>query len=311
MEAMHQDFFRIYQLPTGRRIFALQQMLEIAQQLEDREFAAILTAHITEALVHEYETREYELRWNAHQQRLLNPDPVRPIDARLDRTLTAVRDTAEAQANGARIHDPIHVVVSDFLREIFPSGVGQVTSLPYVDQLAVTEVILTKLQTTLAPMVVELGLDRLVARLATIVPEYRAGLRMTQELSFATVNDRRRQGRDGLYEAIAMIFGRFYKVRDDEHIVCRTALLAPLIEQQRAIAAKRRNRRPIPDIDPDTGGDDDVDIDDDNIDVEAAEADTAGTGGDIDDPPVIDAGTTAGETDTRPADAAPAAAASA
>ena len=95
MDAALGSLLNFYSFSTGRRIFALQQVQKIASDTGFKELAA----HITPALKHDAKTHEIELQWSripvtaprgqAETQR---------VDALTDRTLTAIRDTAMAQA---------------------------------------------------------------------------------------------------------------------------------------------------------------------------------------------------------------------
>lgn len=243
------EFLKLKTLSSGRRTLALRKMRRHAQSLAfDR-----LVTHIDACLDYEAHTRELDSRWRTRQ--LVPPgSETKPIDGLVDRTIAAIRDGAVAQAQGALPDDPIIAKVDAFLGAIFPHGVPAITNLPHADELAAVEDILGMLQGELAPLVVELGLTRLVERLARLARDFRAALVKSQDiLRFDTVREARARGQSNLIEAVALILGRYYRMDDPEHAAARALLLGPVIEQQEAVRAYARARRPVEDVDPDTG----------------------------------------------------------
>jgi hypothetical protein len=251
MDAALGSLLNFYSFSTGRRIFALQQVQKIASDTGFKE----LDAHITPALKHDAKTREIELQWSripvaaprgqAETQR---------VDALTDRTLTAIRDTAMAQATSADPDDPIGTTVDTFLQEIFPLGVQDVTKMLYVDELSAVDAIVVKLKGKLAPQVVELGLSRLADRLAKLAVEYRAAMEApeSEALSFGTVRAARAQGQEYLLQAVALILGRYYR-NTKADVAARQSLLSPILKQNDAIRQYLRVRRAVEDVNPETG----------------------------------------------------------
>lgn len=181
--------------------------------------------------------------------------PATKIDALVDRTLTAIRDHAQSQAAGAAPDDPIHATVAFFLKEIFPAGVQEVTVLPFVEELAAVEPILGLLQgKDLTPTVEELGLQRLVKRLAALAVQYRAALEAPapETLAFGKVKAARAEGQERLLQAVALIVGKHYRSTPAD-VAARADLLGPILEQNEAIGASMRARRTVEDVDPETG----------------------------------------------------------
>ena len=58
-----------------------------------------------------------------------------------------------------------------------------------------------------------------------------------------------------MLEAVAMIVGK-YPRSTPEHVANRTALLGPILQQNEAIRAYLRSRRPVQDVNPETGEED-------------------------------------------------------
>jgi hypothetical protein len=242
--------FNLYQFSTGRRIFALQQVLKGAKKLK----LADLEAHLTAAIKHDRATRKLDLEWQKQGSRSKSQGDASRIDPLVDRTLTALRDGAAAQAEGASPDDDIVEKVATFIGEVFPTGVTAVTQLSYVDELSAVDEIVAKLKGELAPMVKELGLTRQATRLARLAGEYRAALEAQPPpaLDFGTVRAARAEGQNLMLQAVAMIVGKFPS-NTPEHAQARTALLAPILRQNEAIAQYLRTRRTVEDVNPETG----------------------------------------------------------
>ena len=94
------------------------------------------------------------------------------VDAQVDRALTALRDGAEAQVDGAEPSEKDLVAsIEAMLTDLFPKGVYSITTLPYVDELNAVDTIVKKLSDQYADLVTEVGLDRHKKRLAKAINE--------------------------------------------------------------------------------------------------------------------------------------------
>lgn len=239
----------LYTFSTGRRLFALGGLTKVAEERGQDE----LVAHCNAAIAADRRTRALEVEWEAVSATPRGNQELAKVDAQLDRTLVALRDTAESQAAGA--DDPeLSARVGALLRSIFPSGVQAVTQAPYVDELALVEGILAVLkQKAQAPLIAELGLGRLVRRIGEVCGEYRALLEADtpSQLAFTAVRAARTEGQDRLLQAVAMVLGRF-PGNDPKDSEARAALLDPVMRQNEAIRKTLRSRRST-DVNPETG----------------------------------------------------------
>jgi hypothetical protein len=240
-------------LSTGRRLFVLELMKAEAQEMGGHED---IVERIDEAASHEEETRELEDRWGGVRSGNSDAVGVGPLDRTLDRAISAVRDGAEVQRQGAEPDDPIHATVERFIKAAFPEGVFAITSLPHVDQLSRTEKLLSKLHGPLAGQVTELGLGRQVTRIELLLPKYRAALQGAGELTqaFAPVREARQRAHRYLLELVAMVLGRYNRAEEPAHRAARERLLAPLWKQLQASRVLRGRRTGNgPDAGPEDG----------------------------------------------------------
>lgn len=261
METSLSAIFDFYVFPTGRRLFALGQVAKRAKAAGHGDLAK----HCNAAIAEDRKCLALERRWAGVVAEAKGKAPAAPapsgapdpakIDPLVDRTLTAIRDHAEAQRAGAPIDDSIHATVVGFLKTVFPSGVSDVTSLPYVEELAAVDDILGKLGgAELAPVVEELGLQRLVKRLAGVTEQYRAALHAPapETLMFGNVRRARAEGQERLLQTIALIAGKHFQSTPAD-VAARANLLGPIMEQNDAIGAAMRGRSTVQDVNPETG----------------------------------------------------------
>jgi hypothetical protein len=251
MDATLESLFDLYVFTTGRRLFALRQVRAVAHQLGFAE----LVKHCDAAISHDTATLDLERRWSGEPAGDTNPQ-AQKIDVLVDRTLGAIRDHAVAQTQGAPADDSIHAEAAAFLKAIFPVSVYAVTSLSYVDELAAVDHILKLCKGDLAPAVKELGLGRLIKRLADLASEYRDALEEPPPslVEWGRVRAARAEGQGLLLEAVAIIVGKHHG-RTPEGTEARRVLLAPILKQNEAIGQYLRARRRVEDVNPETGAD--------------------------------------------------------
>ena len=104
-----------------------------------------------------------------------------------------------------------------------------------------------------APVIAHLGLQRRVDRIVALESQYRAAIADPgDKIAFGEVKAARQQGQGLMLQAVAMILG-LYPSDSESDLAHRTKLLAPILRQQDAIRDDLRARRPITDVNPETG----------------------------------------------------------
>jgi hypothetical protein len=99
------------------------------------------------------------------------------------------------------------------------------------------EVIVDKLQGSLAAEVSELGLERLTLRLADAVVVYRETVNGDNgNVLYTQVATAHRRGLDFLAELLCMVMGVFHDSDNRDHMAARTEFLTPLMEHDRLAA---------------------------------------------------------------------------
>ena len=254
MDSSLQTLIPIYSFSTGRRLLAFRQLRTLTQT-PTYSFPT-LEAHLTAALDHDDKTRTLERRYATTTTTPSSKGitEARRVDILVDRTLSAIRDAAAAQANGAEEGDPIIAVSEDFIRTVFPKGVSDMTSLSYADELSAVEGLVLAFKGELAKSVVELDLTRLTKRLASLAIDYRVVVDAPEPevVSFGELRAARAKGQQHLVQAVAQIVGKHWR-NTPEDVAARAALMAPILKQNEAIRQALRAHRNPDDINPDTG----------------------------------------------------------
>jgi hypothetical protein len=255
MDVALASLLNFYVFSTGRRIFALQQAHKVAKEMQLTD----LEQHIASAIKADRKTHELEQKWAASQKAPTSGSAdagrTKRVDAQVDRALTALRDGAAAQIDGAEPSEKALVAsIEAMLTDLFPKGVYSITTLPYVDELNAVDAIVKKLSDQYADLVTDIGLERHKKRLAKLAVEYREAQETTKPAgpSFDEVRAARAEGQERMLEASAMILGKYPSSKKD-HVAARQSLLGPFLRQNEAIRQYLKSRRAVEDVNPDTG----------------------------------------------------------
>ena len=242
MPATIAPLFNLYLLSPGRRIYALDRVRPLA---EAREAKAIVVA-ISQATAHDREVRKLDAR------RRRGPNPVPPSavrhDGEVDRTLDALdallayrvdRDGADSFAQVMRA-------------ELFPRGVKLHKRLPLAEQLVANQEVLELLESEQhAAWLDAQGLRPLIEDLRGSHEAFAQALAERDQAvvpSFAEVRSARARGQELYLRVVIEILAAYF---EDE--VARAELLAPIFAQNEEVRRLRRRRRPLIELDPDTG----------------------------------------------------------
>jgi hypothetical protein len=250
MSATLASLLTLYFFSTGRRLFALQEVKKLAAA----EGFAALVNHCDVAIEHDRTTRMIEARWSGRKTGVQYSPLARQIDMSVDTALSALHDGLELEAKNSAPDDPLGERAETLRQTLFPSGVGAVTSLNYVDELGEVERILGTVKSAeWAPVVTSLGLSRRVSRIEALEPQYRSAVAdPVTKMDFADVKNARARGQSLMLHAVAMVLGK-YPSDSDADVAAREKCLAPIFRQNEAIRDHLRGRRPLVDVNPDTG----------------------------------------------------------
>lgn len=251
MDETLSTLLNFYSFTVGRRIFALSKVLEAAKA---EKFSA-LVAHCEVALAHDRGTRTLEAKWSGQTNVTTGSTALKETDIATDNCLTAIRDAIDSQLRVLKPTDPLAKSGAKLMLELYPAGVGAITSLPYVEELNEVDRLLEVLKDKAWKKTVsDLALTRHVSLLEELAASYKVKLNAPAEkvTTFTAVRDARQKGQRLMLQAVAMILGK-HPFDTPEDVASRSALLTPILEQNEAIRQYLRSRRAVQDVNPETG----------------------------------------------------------
>ncbi|TKC99606.1 hypothetical protein [Polyangium fumosum] len=250
MDATLTTLLTLYVFSTGRRLFAMQEVKKAASAAGH----AALAAHCDVAIDHDRMTRNLEARWSSDKDAAQYSPETKQIDILVDVALGAFRDAINAEARDSAPGDTLGEDAAKLEAELFPKGVAAITTLPFPEELAEVERIISRAQSPQWSNVTQaLGLGRRVARLVELEKSYRAAIAApAKNVSFGQVKNARAKGQSLMLQAVAMILG-LHPSDSEADLLARQNLLGPILAQNEAIRVYLRARRTIEDIDPETG----------------------------------------------------------
>ncbi|MCB9652731.1 MAG: hypothetical protein H6729_01180 [Deltaproteobacteria bacterium] len=252
MEMSIANLFTLYQLPTGRRSYALGQVAKKASELADET----LERDVRLALRHEADVRATERAWAASSRAETSSAAVelRNIDADIDRAVTALRDTAEARLRAVPRHDrkASGAPIERFLARCFPNGVAPITALSYPEEHEAVRALVTNLRKNEEEMVALLGLLPFLETLQSLLPKYDAAIKRVKGaeqtiVTYKEVVAVRARAHEEMCVLVAKILARHPSAE------ARRALLQPIFQQHEALAEAYAKRRGASDVDVENG----------------------------------------------------------
>ena len=240
----------LYVFSTGRRIFALQQVHKVATSAGHDALAT----HCAAAVTYDRTVRDLEARWIGQTPDVQFTPEARQLDILVDAGLSALRDGLDAAARASGPDDPLGDAAVQLAKELFPRGVADITTRPFVEELEQVGRILGAVKGAVwAQKVGALGLTRHVERLTALEQKYRAAIEAPgAKIAFGEVKTARAKGQALLLQTVAMILG-LHPSDSAADLAARAQLLGPILQQNEAIRDYLRARKAVQDVNPETG----------------------------------------------------------
>ncbi len=248
-----QGLFDLYDLPTGRRAYAYGVMLDGAKKRDD----GVMVALLTEAVAANEKARATEKAWDTTQSTAttnVSGTRVRLIDARIDKTVTRLRDAAADQLEAL---DPDEeeerMLLTDFLDTHFPKGAQAYTKIGYEEEFQAVTKLMSDIRSGSVAVVQMLGLELMLKQLDKLMPKYKAAIDESNEVAGTTWKDvtlSRDVAQEAMLAVVGFVASRHWKAED---IKTRQMILGPIFAQNTKVGDAFRQRREIPDVDPSTG----------------------------------------------------------
>ena len=251
------DLINLPQLTTGRVIFALKGFPDEARAVPA---IAAAVAGVEQAAV---ALKAIEHDWVLSKTRSNARGKAAALDVEIDRAIGAIATLARGYVSGLGADDPVHKAAARVLARALPQGAGAITRLVYEEELDAGLVLVARLRGELAEEAAQIGLEPVIAALEGLLPRFEAELKKSAvKVDFSQV----RAARDTLHQAVAVLVVQVLAHHaTPDQAEARAAALKPILFQAGEVAALRRRRRRVTDVDPETG----VEIDPDGVQADA------------------------------------------
>lgn len=248
-------FIKVRQFGVGRRLFSIGKLKEAASKLNN----TALVDFANEALAHDQTvTQPLNVRWRA-QKSGAEPGPQvsnegREADQAFDTCLGGIDRVLLGLPRIWGTNQEPTRKARKLRAQFFPAGVGEITSLSWVDEVAEGRRIVRDARSqTFAADVQSAGLTDAIMRLEELTDALDDAIKRDPVgVLFSEVRGARAKGQAYLRALIAKCIGDYPHMTEDDE-AARLSLLAAVVEQDDKIAFYNRRRRPVPDIDPTTG----------------------------------------------------------
>lgn len=245
------DYFKGYQLTVGRRLLILRSIAAIAEEKGDM----VILERSRGAIAEERKTWEIQSLWDRTRGKSEGARPeALALDNRADRAIAGIQRGAFNFVENAPETNPLHKVGRRLLDEFFPDGVGAVTNQSYEDQFPTMERYVAQWTDEWADKIEQLNLSLFVRQLEELLPAYEAALVAPRRrtVSYDQVRAAHADGEDRLASVIALVLGT-YGEETPESDKLRRRYMQTYDDQQQRVAAYHRRRRPVPEVDIETG----------------------------------------------------------
>ncbi len=237
-----------YQLPPGRRLYALRATLKVAEEIGSQ--AVVAACH--QAIAHDDATWSLLERYNREKRSPADP-ALAALDSRLDKTIGAIATTLRATADVGPTAES-QEAAARILSAFFLSGATEYTALAFEEQVVAVDKLLKHLEAG-----GEHHTDAAAAGVSAWVTSARqihanfADVLARQTRDVVTADQMRAanaQGMEGVAHVVATIISSHWGA---DGTTARERLLAPLATQNERLAARYGGRRGLQDVNPETG----------------------------------------------------------
>ncbi len=247
-------FIKIRQFGVGRRLFTYDKVRKQAQRRDNAPLVALTVS----ATSHDQDvTQALNARWKAKKSGAAVLK-ISPQGREADRAFDSCASGIDRVLLGIpRIWGAEHPNAEQARRlsaQFFPAGVGELATLSWVDEVSEGRRIVRLAESDeWKGVVASTGLADAIERLRVVTEDLNDVLsRDATGLLFSEVRGARAKGQGYLRAIIAKCIGDYPNPTAEDEAV-RLDLLATVIEQNDQIGFYNRRRRPVPDINPDTG----------------------------------------------------------
>lgn len=244
---MLEDYIDVIQVTPGRIQVAFGQMMLIVNVAN----SVMLVRRIGEAGAAAKTYDDQLAHWTL-QLNMPSEAEAAGFDRLADRVVVGIQRQSRARQSAEVPGSREALSIDAFITRILPKSAVGITRLPFPDAILAEERLLAALQGPEAAMVQTLELGGLVARLADVLPKFKAAVNKlpSPQLAFEAVRTARNFAHNRLCSVVATVLSEFGDVGQED---LAAAALAPLERQIEAMRALRRASKPVTDLNPTTG----------------------------------------------------------
>ena len=237
-------------LTSGRRLYALRQCLEVAETIGHATLLSLIQA----AIAHDSKTIIMERAWIRSKKVSTARGDAANLDNQIDSVLGDILTVLNSNIRGLKKSHPASLASKTIIAKVFPNGVHPIITLPFEEQLMVNETVIAMLKGELKTEAALAGIEGFVEHLEELNDAFSDELENfeTKEIDFSVLEAARDKGNLNLRTIVAVTLVE-YREATGEKAQEGHKLLKPIFDQGDRLRQARKGRRPIQDVDPDTG----------------------------------------------------------
>lgn len=176
------------------------------------------------------------------------------LDNQVDRLVSAIHTNTQSFLRALEDSAPEAAQAKEVLVELFPRGAADITGRSFEDESAAVQLLVKDLQGRFSAHTAALGLGPLVTQLAAVQARFADALGQAtpSRVSFDVVAAAENEMQEAL-AGLVLVIAAHYRGSQPANVARRAELLAPIHDQDARIADAYRRRRPVTDVDPETG----------------------------------------------------------
>jgi hypothetical protein len=247
------DLLQMRRFTSGRAAFAAKLVRDLARARKEEDIEEDSQEVIDSAQTALGKRREWA-KGLAEASGARGGGKALELDNRLDRLVSAIYNNAHGFVRSLEPDAPEAKQANELLSNLFPRGVADITNKAFEDEAAAVQLLLKDLRGRFAPHSRALGLTALVTQLAQVHDAFSSALGQTAptRVSHDEVTATENATQELLAGLIVSISAK-HRGTDPTVVARRTELLAPILDQDERILDSLRRRRPVSDVNPETG----------------------------------------------------------
>lgn len=239
----------LYVFSTGRRVFTFNRLIEVSRTWN----SPFVAERVDWALAHDRNTITLERRWRRTRGKSVARGRAVEIDNRIDHVISGMFQSVLLVRRPLDASDPVAIKADAFIDEHFSDGAEPITSAEFEDALAIIEDMNEDFSAMSSTDIQDLNIVPFVRQLAVLAPAFEAELTLPNtKMRFSELRKARKEGQRRLNVVLSAITAAFHE-NTPEHVQAFNGLIAPILDQNQRVGARRKGPAVDVDVDPNTG----------------------------------------------------------